>query len=359
MSEHAKLSASGSKIWLNCAGSVKAQAGFPNTTNKYAEEGTLAHKVAEAKLTGKPLPKDIEISEEMHGYVDAYVDYVEDILNDIRKSQFFIEQKVDYSHIAHNGFGTADVIIDDYYANIIHIIDLKYGMVREVAENNSQLVLYALGAVKFLKYDLEESSTIKMHIIQPRINNYDVWEINYNELLEWGEYIKPRAVAALAPDAPRTPMEIACRYCKANATCPALGNLTKEVLNLMTKDKITLEESKYILDNSKLISNFLNKVEEDVYNRLIGGNEFPGYKLVNGRNMRKINQEKEGFLIEILGEKAYNKTLLGIGQLEKMVDAETLNEVIYTTTSSPVLAKETDKRTAINLDELKFDPVED
>jgi hypothetical protein len=228
----------------------------------------------------------------------------------------------------------------------------------EIIENY-QLLLYALGALAHSKIKPEAITKIRLHIVQPRINYSDYWELSKDELYIWGGWFKAKAEAALAPNAPRTPSEGGCKYCKANSTCPALYNVIKEVLNLMTKDKITLEESKYILDNSKLITNFLNKVEEDVYSRLIGGNEFPGYKLVNGRNMRKINPEKEGYLIEILGEKAYNKSLLGIGQLEKMLDAETLSSVIYTTTSSPVLAKETDKRTAINLDELKFDPVED
>jgi hypothetical protein len=52
--KHAKLSASGSDRWLNCAGSVQLQEQFKKNyaekTNKYAEEGTAAHELAEKCL---------------------------------------------------------------------------------------------------------------------------------------------------------------------------------------------------------------------------------------------------------------------------------------------------------------------
>src|SRR3989304_4281404 len=123
MSEHAKLSASGSHRWINCPGSVKAEEGFPNTTNKYAEEGILAHEIAAIKFRNHPSNYEIHGHEEINKHVDAYVSYVQNILKDIHNEldklppthfapyEFFVEQKVDYSHIAHEGFGTADVII--------------------------------------------------------------------------------------------------------------------------------------------------------------------------------------------------------------------------------------------------------
>lgn len=371
--KHAKLSASGSHRWIRCPGSIKAEEGFPNTTNAYAEEGKLAHQLAESILTGGAFPKDLEIKPEMVEVITKYTDYVTNLRTKIKKwlcedtlPQLFIESKIDYSDMIHTeGFGTVDAIIDGtrgraygcFKNENLHIIDLKYGMNKVTAFENSQLLLYALGAMSTLKSGPFDGEYISLHIVQPRINHYDVWEISTHDLYKWGGYFRAKAEAALAPDAPRIPSEIACKYCKANATCPALNKIATEVIDLSIKDKINVEETKFILDNAKLVINFLKKIEENVYGQLFTGQEFPGYKLVQGRAMRKLLPEKEELLIELLGEKAYNKSLVGIGQLEKMVDDETLKSLVYISTSSPILAKDNDKREAIDLNELKFEPV--
>lgn len=44
---HARLSASGAHRWMACTPSVKLEEQFPDKGSEYAEEGTLAHKIAE------------------------------------------------------------------------------------------------------------------------------------------------------------------------------------------------------------------------------------------------------------------------------------------------------------------------
>jgi len=46
MTKHARLSASSSAKWLNFPGSIKAEEPYPNTTNKFTEEGIKAHELA-------------------------------------------------------------------------------------------------------------------------------------------------------------------------------------------------------------------------------------------------------------------------------------------------------------------------
>ena len=48
--EHAKLSASGSKKWINCPASIAMESKFPDESSEYAREGTTAHSLGEAKL---------------------------------------------------------------------------------------------------------------------------------------------------------------------------------------------------------------------------------------------------------------------------------------------------------------------
>lgn len=48
--KHALLSASSAHRWLNCPGSVSLTKDMPDTVSEYAEEGRLAHALAELKL---------------------------------------------------------------------------------------------------------------------------------------------------------------------------------------------------------------------------------------------------------------------------------------------------------------------
>ena len=47
---HAILSASGAHRWLNCTPSARLEEPVPDTSSIYAEEGTLAHDLAELEL---------------------------------------------------------------------------------------------------------------------------------------------------------------------------------------------------------------------------------------------------------------------------------------------------------------------
>ena len=102
MTDHAKLSASGAHRWIACPGSVKAEEGIPEQTSSFAEEGTLAHSVAEAILTGKTAP-EFDFLEP----VQQYVDYVRLVSHG---NELFVETCVDFSPWAPDGFGTADAI---------------------------------------------------------------------------------------------------------------------------------------------------------------------------------------------------------------------------------------------------------
>ena len=95
-------------------------------------------------------------------------------------------KSLDFSDWAPEGFGTGDCIIvaDD----LLEIIDFKYGKgVRVEAENNPQMRLYALGAIK-LYGELYDIKRVRMSIIQPRINREpSTDEISVTELLDWAE----------------------------------------------------------------------------------------------------------------------------------------------------------------------------
>ena len=161
---HAILSASGAHRWMHCIPSAKLEEQFPDTTFQAAKEGTLAHEIAEAKLLhyfdtlnfkksqlkrrlNKAKKSELYASEMEH-FTDEYLDFAKaSAMAYDATPHVAIEKRLDLTEYIPGGFGTADcVIIGD---GVLHIIDLKYGKgVPVSAENNPQMMIYALGAIK-------------------------------------------------------------------------------------------------------------------------------------------------------------------------------------------------------------------
>jgi hypothetical protein len=64
MSDHARLSPSGSKKWMACPGSLTLESFVPNESNEYSDDGTACHAVLEdclkAFLAGNAAPQAAE-----------------------------------------------------------------------------------------------------------------------------------------------------------------------------------------------------------------------------------------------------------------------------------------------------------
>jgi hypothetical protein len=371
---HAKLSASGSAKWSLCPGSVFAEKDLPNTTSVFAEEGTAAHELAELLLRGDDeltlvgdvigvtLPDSgVVVTQDMYDYVQTYVSYVNSI-----SGELFVEQRVDFSHIAPDGFGTSDaIVIND---NTMTIIDLKYGKgVRVDAENNTQGILYALGAVNDYGM-LFNIKTINIVIVQPRLDHISEWTIGIDELNRWGERLKQAAELSLSDNAPRSPGEKQCQWCRAKATCPALAKLTESTLmtsfdNLDTSkpEQLTDEQLKIALDNKKLIVSWFDAVETLVTDRLSTGQGFNGYKLVAGRANRAWRDEAAtaAALRDVLGEETlYTRKIISPAQAEKELGksrAELLDDLVTKPEGAPTLVPESDKRPPVNVSKNDFD----
>ena len=371
---HAKLSASGSAKWSLCPGSVFAEKDYPETTSVFAEEGTAAHELAELLLRsddeltlvgdviGLTLPESgVVVTQDMLDYVQTYVDYVNAI-----SGELFVEQRVDFSHIAPDGFGTSDAIVIN--GDTITIVDLKYGKgVRVDADNNTQGILYALGAVNDYGM-LFNIKTINIVIVQPRLDHISEWSIGIDELNRWGERLKQAAELTATENAPRVPGEKQCQWCKAKATCPALNKLTESTLmtsfdNLETSKPETLtdEQLRIALDNKKLILAWFDAIETIVTDRLTGGNAFNGYKLVEGRSNRAWRDEDATAkaLIGVIDmDKLYISKLISPAQAEKELGksrAELLEDLITKPVGAPTLVPESDKRPSVNVSAKDFD----
>lgn len=367
---HAVLSASASKRWLACPPSARIAEKLPDKTSVYAEEGTKAHSLAEkalrAYLAGKPLkrrPKDVD--GEMWEAVDFYTSICIEKINEARKAspdaEVHVEERLDFSAWVPEGFGTGDmVIVSD---SLIEVVDLKYGKgVAVSAKDNPQMRLYALGL--YAAYGMLYGATeIRMTIVQPRIGNLSYEKLTVEELLKWGESIKPIARLAFEGGGERCAGEH-CRFCKAAPTCRALHDYELAVVQEATKpEELTDIDIAEIVKRADGIKKWLTAVEEyALHEAVTNGTVWPGLKVVEGRSVRKIaDTDKARALLEKAGYSADDimkpRELKTITALEKLVGkkafGEILGGVVEKPPGKPTLVDESDKRPPMDLETVK------
>lgn len=373
---HAKLSASGSSKWLNCPGSINAEASYKEQTSGYADEGTLAHELADmcikdrvnadtriGSIVTKTFRDDkgnfirsIEciVTKEMADNVQEYIDYV--FSHETKNTILFSEERLDFSNIVPEGFGTMDAAVYDPDTGICHIFDLKYGKgVMVDAFENTQGQLYAIGFLNEFGF-LYDIKSFTIHICQPRKQNFSSWEISVADLNTFSKWVTERAELALTKDAPRIPGEKQCQWCKAKNDCKALANFAEQVIKCefdkFDKDEVdtnilTDADKKAIIDNMKLITDFLNSVYKETYDRMCQGESFNGYKLVEGRSNRTWGDDAESYLAEKLGDDAYTKKLIGVTLAQKYIGKEKVDELTYKPPGKLTMAPDYDKRKAV------------
>ena len=363
---HALLSASASHRWLTCTPSAVVEHSLPDKSSAYAEEGTKAHALAEKRikafLAGKPLkrrPKDVdgEMWEATGFYVDACIEKINEAREASPDAEVHVEERLDFSPWVAEGFGTGDMVLvsDDY----IEVIDLKYGKgVRVSAEKNSQMMLYALGLYNAYG-DLYGAEKVRMTIIQPRIDNISTSEISVEELLKWGDEIKPIAAHAFRGAGERVAGDH-CKFCKARATCRALADYELETVKEdMQPDSLTDIDISEIVRRADSIKKWLTSVEEYALEEALKGTKWPELKVVEGRSVRKISDDKKALLL--LKKAGYKDTeilkpqeLQTISALEKLIGkkkfSEVLGDVIIKPQGKPTLVPASDKRPEMELE---------
>ena len=285
---HALLSASSSSRWLKCPPSALAATLYENADTVYTREGTLAHEVAEVMASGRACsvytgPDNQEADKEMIDCAAGYRDYIKEQLKS-DSAVVLLEQRLDFSPWVPDGFGTGDCIL--LQNRELHVIDYKYGRgVAVSAEGNTQMRLYGLGALNDYGdiYDIDE---VVLHIYQPRMNNVSVERLSREELLSWGEEIKPIALLAAEGKGDFNSGEH-CRFCPHAGACPKLAEDCMKIVDINGGQAAvpTLPPWKIsdILKSEPMISAWLRAVKDRALSSLLDGEEVPGFKVVEGK----------------------------------------------------------------------------
>lgn len=375
-----------------CTAAPHYEAQFPDgDPGVYAREGTLAHKICELTVQYnaglitkrkynsqlKKCHEDELFKEEMIKTAEFYAEQIWQASMAYKNKPYLAtEVRVDFSEIVPDGFGTCDCcMIGD---NKLSIFDYKHGKgVPVSAENNPQMRLYALGALRqygmFYKID-----TVSMSIIQPRITeDVSSEEISAEDLLKWGEQLKPIAQKAFTGEGAEFKEGPWCRFCKGKAVCrarsenmtaledfmnmPVLGKMTDEEKMQRTSAEIAGFPVSHVLSDKEVgdllqrgarLTQWYEDLKTYAQDAILAGKEIPGWKVVEGRATRAWDDPEKA--LELFKQAGFDEAVLfdrkqkSLSELEKLVGkkkfAEIAGEHIVRPPGKPTLVVESDKR---------------
>lgn len=303
--------------------------GIQSRSSFFADEGTVAHSVADQVLNSASLTAadfigqtlrgqehDVEVTEEM---ADAVEVYVQTVRTDkmLLKGRLTVEQKFDLSVLAKGihlpdgstpqlyGRNDASLFVEEDGTLIIY--DYKHGKGHAVdVEHNPQLLYYGLGGV--LQRDRMKSNRVKqieLVVVQPRAPHADGpvrrWQVSMADLLDWTGDLLQAVERTTEPDAPLVVGDH-CLFCPAMAICPAQHKLAQQVASLEFADvaalppaveSLTLNQIVQVLNKSALVEDFIRAVQQHAHHLAETGTTIPGWKIVQKRPRRVYTERPD------------------------------------------------------------------
>ena len=357
---------------------------MPEKDTAYTREGTIAHAMAETMLLHL-LSKDTEIVPEYSDFMLSCEARLMHQINDCNEEDLdwkemaetvyehycrlvyeaylgaklldpeavlLIEAKLKLGEFIPEGFGSSDAVL--IYGDTLEVFDLKYGKgVKVSAEENAQMMCYALGAY-LGPGELYELNNVKMTIIQPRLRHESSWGMHVLDLIQWAELeLRPAAKQAFEGKGEQVPGDH-CRFCKVAAKCKALAAHTLEVSKDTTEPGLmSLDEIAELLPHFATIKSWISSVEEFALEAALEGDTIPGYKVVEGRSVRKISNPAEA-IARLDGAGIPAENYLKPAELKTITDLEKtltkkgfktiLGDLVIKPEGKPTLVEESDPR---------------
>ena len=300
---------------MKCPPSARLGEQFPDTASEYAAAGTLAHAIAELKARKyflEPMPtrtynarlkklrEDPHYDKGMEAATDLYLEHLKALAMSYGSVQPFValETRVDFGDFVPEGFGTADCVMIG--AGRMCVADYKNGAgVLVEAQENPQVMLYALGALKvYAPIYGDTIREIHLSIVQPNAGGVREWETTVEALRAWGEeMVKPTASLAWEGRGEFAPGEW-CRFCRARARCSARA---AKMLELEPMKDAVPEGDSYdpedavltdaqvgdVLTRALELEAWVKDLKDDALAASLHGHTIAGWKAVEGRGSRE------------------------------------------------------------------------
>lgn len=360
MADHALLSPSSSSRWISCPPSARLCESIEEETSSFAQEGTDAHALCEYKLNKAlgneaedPRPELEFYNEEMESCADEYALYVMQIYHQMKDDGadplIAIEAKLDISSYVPECSGTGDcIIVSD---GKLHIIDFKYGRgVLVEAEHNTQMMLYALGALGMFS-SLYEIEDIAMTIFQPRLSNISTFEMKREDLENWANQVLKEKAQLAFEGGGEFCSGSHCRFCKVRSTCRerANANLSLARYEFAIPPLLDDTEISAILIQAEELASWVADLRGYAFSVLIGGGYIDGFKLVEGRSVRTYTDEEAvAKAVKEAGFDPYEHKVLGITAMMALLGKSRFNELltpfVFKPRGKPTMAPSSDKR---------------
>lgn len=310
MGEHALLAPSSADRWVNCPGSVRFEAQYPEKPpHPMTEEGTAIHEVA-AKVLQDFIERDVKghtfkradflnttasngvvITGEMLDVAEVYIRDVMQVSTRFKGAKVLLEHRVFMDSIHPENWGTLDaaILFYDMDARELVVEDLKAGWGIVEVWDNWQLLDYVFGLLSdMLKRNWPLPEVIELRLVQPRPYHRQgpvrVQRIHMSELSSYAERLKASAYDALGPD-PTFQAGKWCDHCLGCATCPAAMQAGYRVIerlrNITAQDLSGEALGKHLtwLDDAKVLLKALyDALEDKALIDIQQGRGVPGYE---------------------------------------------------------------------------------
>ena len=202
-----------------------------------------------------------------------------------------------------------------------------------------------------------------MTVYQPRRENISTWTIPVGNLKAWAENtLRSKAKLAYEGKGDYLPGPW-CTFCKAAIKCRARA---EEKLRLAQYEfakppLLTDEEIEEILGKLDDLTTWANEIKDYALDAALNhGKEWEGWKLVEGRAVRKYTNEqavitaaKQAGYLDI-----YRQSLLPITEMEKLMGKQTFSDIlgslVFKPPGKPTLVPLSDKRPETNTAKADF-----
>ena len=208
------------------------------------------------------------------------------------------------------------------------LVDYKFGR-GDIVPTEQNCQLYAQTLLLFDNFS--EIEEVCCGIFQPFVSRQvpKLARFGRGDVKALRQWIYAKLDAAALPGAKLCPGEVQCRYCRAAASCPALGLQVQKAagMELVRWEAWSLEDRRRAWDAARLAKKYVDAIERKVRADLEAGVEIPGLELGAGKTAFTIADAGGAFtelnaLLGISGEEFTKCCQVKISDLDKLVHAK-------------------------------------